>query len=172
MRTSGNTRSVLLPLLLLTNSICSTSSAAENSKEIADKLAEICRKHDVPAMTIAVVNSKELVQSACFGVRKRGTSDQVELSDRFPIGCNTKSMTATLAAALVDAGKIDWDTTIGDVWPKATEDTLHPKLRAVTLEELLSHQSGLPGDISNISAPAWTASSTKLSRRSWSVDAC
>ena len=57
--------------------------------EMAAKLEEICRKHDVTAMTAAVVNVKGLVQMQCFGNRKRGTSDKVELSDRFPIGSNT-----------------------------------------------------------------------------------
>ena len=73
----------------------------------------------------------------------------------FVIGSNTKSMTATLAAVLVDAGKIEWETTIGDVWPKATDKDLHPKLRKVTLDQLLSHQGGVPGNISDLSDEAW-----------------
>ncbi|QDV25003.1 serine hydrolase [Aureliella helgolandensis] len=128
---------------------------APTQQALSAKLAEICRKHDVPAMSVAVVDGKGLVASQCFGVRKRGTSDQVELSDRFPLGSCTKSMTATVSAVLVDSGKINWETTIGEVWPKATDEFIHPKLRDVTLEELLSHQSGLPGDISEISSQAW-----------------
>jgi CubicO group peptidase (beta-lactamase class C family) len=124
---------------------------------MASKLAEICRKHNVPAMTAAVVNENGLVTAQCFGVRKRGTTDNVELSDRFPLGSNTKSMTATLAAVLVESGKIDWNTTIGDVWPNASEKDVHPLLRKVTLEQLLSHQSGLPANISDISASAWAS---------------
>ena len=58
---------------------------------------------------------------------------------------------------MVDAGKIDWKTTIADVWPKASDDDVHPKLRAVTLDQLLSHQSGLPGNISDISAQGWAS---------------
>ena len=150
-------RSIILASLLAASTICSTSNADEPTKEIAAKLAELCHKHDVPAMTAAVVNKNGLVQSNCFGVRKRGTSDNVELSDRFPIGSNAKSMTATLAAVMVDAGKIDWKTTIADVWPKASDDDVHPKLRAVTLDQLLSHQSGLPGNISDISAQGWAS---------------
>ena len=138
--------------------ICLTCRADDDqSKEMAAKLAEICRKHDVPAMTVAVVNAKGLVQSQCFGIRKRGTSDKVELSDRFPIGSNTKSMSATLAAVLVEAGKIEWDTTIGDVWPKAKDADIHPQLRKVTLDQLLSHQSGLPENIADISGQAWAS---------------
>jgi len=37
----------------------------------------------------------------------------------------------------VETGKIDWTTTIGDVWPQATDEYLHPELRAVTLDQLL-----------------------------------
>ncbi len=130
---------------------------SNQSKEIVVKLAELCRKHDVPAMTAAVVNTNGLVNSACFGVRKRGTSDNVELSDRFPLGGCTAPLTATLAAVLVETGKIDWNTTIGDVWPQATDEDLHPQLRTVTLDQLLSHQSGLPGNISDISRIAWAS---------------
>ncbi|MBC8356887.1 MAG: serine hydrolase [Planctomycetes bacterium] len=144
-------------LLLLATSTCSTSCGEEQAKEVAAKLAEICRKHDVPAMSVAVVDANGLVKSQCFGLRKRGTSNKVELSDRFPLGSCTKSMTATLVAVMVDAGKIDWETSIGDVWPKATDDHLHPKLRTITLEDLLSHQSGLPGNISDISGQAWVS---------------
>lgn len=144
----------LLVLIVVANiqpSVC----AQEKAKDFAAKLAEVSRKHDVPAMSAAVVNAKGFVQSQCYGNRKRGTADKVELSDRFPIGSNTKSMTATLAAVLVEAGKIEWETTIGDVWPKATEKDLHPKLRSVTLDQLLSHQGGVPSNISDLSKEAW-----------------
>ena len=41
---------VLLALFVATIR-CSTSVAQEQTNDIAAKLAEICRKHDVPAMT-------------------------------------------------------------------------------------------------------------------------
>jgi CubicO group peptidase (beta-lactamase class C family) len=140
-------------ILLFGGALCVPLTLTADAQErpadsLAAKLAGICRKHDVPAMTAAVVDANGLVKSQCFGIRKRETSDKVELSDRFPLGSCTKSMTATLAAVLVDAGKIDWETSIGEVWPKATDEHIHPKLRTTTLDELLSHQSGLPSDIS------------------------
>ena len=144
--------SLVLTLIVV---IQSSLSAQDPSKELAGKLAEICRKHDVPALSVAVVNTKELVAADCYGVRKRGTAEKIELSDRFPIGSNTKSMTAVLAAVLVEAGKIEWTTTIGEVWPKASDKDIHPKLRNVTLDQLLSHQSGLEANIGDISKDAW-----------------
>ncbi|WP_315853949.1 serine hydrolase [Crateriforma spongiae] len=142
----------LLGMSLLT---IPTADAQPSQAKLEAKIGEICRKHDLPAMTVAVVNSKGALQTARWGVRKRGTSDQVQPTDRFAIGSNTKSMTATLAAVLVEAGKIQWNTTIGQVWPKATDQHIHPKLKAVAIDDLLSHQSGLPANISDLSPEAW-----------------
>ena len=115
-----------------------------------DTLIEACRKHNVPSLSAAVVRSDGIVVAQCSGVRKRGTDDAVALSDRHPLGSCTKSMTATLAAVLVESGKIDWKTTISQVWPRADEKHVHPALRDVTLDELLSHQSGLVSDLSDL----------------------
>lgn len=122
-----------------------TITDAEKS-ELEKIMADACRKHKVPSLTIAAVRSDEIIATLCSGVRKRGAESKVELTDRYPLGSNTKSMTATLAAIVVESGKIDWDTTIAEVWPKLDSKYLHPKLREVTLNDLLSHQSGLKGD--------------------------
>ena len=57
-------KSIVLIGLLAVSSISSTSVAEEQAKEMATKLAEVCRKHDVPAMAAAVVNANGLVKSA------------------------------------------------------------------------------------------------------------
>lgn len=121
----------------------------EAAAELKKILSGICQKHKVPSLTIAVASSDEIVTTQCSGVRKRGTKSSVSVKDRHPIGSCTKSMTATLAAVLVESGKIEWDTTISQVWPKATEKHLHPSLRDVTLDELLAHQAGLLSDLGN-----------------------
>ncbi|HVU86262.1 MAG TPA: serine hydrolase [Pirellulales bacterium] len=133
---------------------CCVAAAEPGSSEgeLKEMLSSICRKHNVPSLTIAVVRADGIVTAQCSGVRKRGTDDAVELSDRHPLGSCTKSMTATLAAVLVEAGKIEWGTTMREVWPRATEKHLHPALRDVTLDELLSHQSGLASDMKDFKA--------------------
>lgn len=138
-------------------SVSASVDAQDRQQDLVQKLQEICRKHDLPSMTFAIANSDGVVTSDCFGVRKRGAKDKVSLSDRRPLGSCTKSITATLAAVLVDAGKIQWATTIEEVWPQATGDSIHPDLRKVTLDELLSHQSGLPENIAEISEQAWSS---------------
>lgn len=128
---------------------------APSDNELKAMLAEVCRKHNVPSLSIAVVRSGEVVATACHGVRKRGSDEAVELSDRHPLGSCTKSMTATLAAVLVEAGKLEWETTIAQVWPRAQAKHLHAALRDVTLDELLSHQSGLPSDLKDLQGKEW-----------------
>ena len=129
---------------------CVVVSGQESNSELEKMLADACRKHNVPSLTIAVVRSDEILTTLCRGVRKRGTDDAVELSDRHPLGSNTKSMTATLAAIVVESGKINWNTTISQVWPGVGKKHLHPSLRDVTLDELLSHQSGLRKDLGGV----------------------
>ena len=76
-------------------------------------------------------------------MRVLGRPDKVALADRFHIGSDTKAMTATLAGMLVDEGKLAWTTTIGEA---LGSEGVHPELAAVTLDQLLSHASGLPSD--------------------------
>ena len=68
-------------------------------------------------------------------------TEAVTVNDKFHIGSVTKSMTATVAAMLIERGKISWTTTIGDSFPDLG-DQLHPDYRPVTLEQLLAPRSG------------------------------
>ena len=54
-------------------------------------------------------------------------------------------MTSLLAAMMVEEGKLRWDSTMVEVFPEL-KDKMGPRLRTVTLLQLLSHTSGLPTD--------------------------
>jgi CubicO group peptidase (beta-lactamase class C family) len=60
----------------------------------------------------------------------------------FHIGSNTKAMTATLLAMLVEDELLDWDTTVAEVWP-AESVAMHADNRSITLHELLTHRAGI-----------------------------
>ena len=80
---------------------------------------------------------------------RRASNIPVTLNDRFHLGSDTKAMTALLAAMLVEEGKLRWNTTIREVFPELAEK-MDPALRGVTLEQLLSHTSGIPTDNEDI----------------------
>jgi CubicO group peptidase (beta-lactamase class C family) len=114
--------------------------------ELEDKLAAICKLQDVPGIIAAAVGPDGVIESAAAGVRKRGSEDAITTDDQFSIGSNSKSFTATLAAVLVEEGKISWSTTISEVWP---DQPVHDGFKNVTLEQLLAHTGGLQENLPN-----------------------
>ena len=118
-------------------------SPAVGDKAITDILEPIRQKYDLPAVAAAIVNSDDLVYAGAVGVRKIGTQIPVELDDLWQTGSNTKAMTATLVACFVRDGKLNWDTTIGDVFPELVSE-FDPDFSNITIEQLLCHYAGLP----------------------------
>lgn len=102
-------------------------------------------RYDLPALAAAVVRHGEIVAAGAVGTRRAGMQIPVTVDDRFHIGSDTKAMTALVAAMFVEQGKLRWDTTVGEVFPELA-GTMDAGLRQVTLEQLLSHSSGLPSD--------------------------
>jgi CubicO group peptidase (beta-lactamase class C family) len=60
---------------------------------------------------------------------------------RIPIASASKWPSALVFARLVERGSLRWDSTVGEWWPTAPADK-----RAITLAQLFSHTSGLPGE--------------------------
>jgi CubicO group peptidase (beta-lactamase class C family) len=114
--------------------------------ELLDSLVEPLRAAEgVPALGLAVVRGSSVVGLGVTGHRQAGSTNPVRSEDCFHLGSNTKAMTATLLAVLVEQGKIRWTTTVGDVFP-TLRDGIRSGFRSVTLSQLLTHQSGLPDD--------------------------
>jgi CubicO group peptidase (beta-lactamase class C family) len=115
-------------------------------RKINELLEPLRKKHDVPALAAALVNSKGLVAVGAVGVRKRGDTTAVTVDDQFHLGSDTKAMTAALIARMVEKGELRWSDTLGKTFPKLA-DKMTPELRKVTLEHLLSHHAGLPANL-------------------------
>jgi CubicO group peptidase (beta-lactamase class C family) len=109
-------------------------------------LEPIRQKYDLPALAGAIVTSDGLTAAGAVGVRKYGTDTPVTADDQFHLGSDTKAMTATLLATLVEEGKISWSTTLDQVFPELSAPDsklkMNPAYRKVTLEQLLSHRAG------------------------------
>jgi CubicO group peptidase (beta-lactamase class C family) len=119
--------------------------AAGEAQNLNDELERLRGAHGLPALAAAAVVKGEIVESGVAGVRVHGADIKATIYDRFHLGSDTKAMTATLAGALIEEGKLNWDSTIGDILGADVKD-INPKLAAVTLEQLLSHTGGVPTD--------------------------
>ena len=130
----------VLGIGLLAMSLFNTPNAS-SPENLNSLLEPIRQKYDLPALAGAIVTSKGLSAVGAVGVRKYGTDTPVTIDDQFHLGSDTKAMTATLLATLVEEGKLSWSTTLEQVFPELTPK-MNPAYRKVTLEQLLAHRSG------------------------------
>jgi CubicO group peptidase (beta-lactamase class C family) len=144
-KTMKNT--IILTILLLAILAVSVMLAADQTPSATmqnQSLETIRKKHDLPALAVVVVKDGQICERAAVGVRKWGDSTPVTTNDVFHIGSDTKSMTATLTAMLIEEGKLSWNTTIADVFPEL-KGRMDKQYEAVTVEQLLTHRGGVPG---------------------------
>ena len=128
-------------------------------------LEKLCAQYELPALAAAAVKGLKITESAAVGVRQLGGAGKVTLEDRWHIGSCTKSMTATLAAMLIEQGRLKWSTTIGETFPELSR-TGDPQWAGVTLDQLLTHRSGAPAEPpANLSRNAFAQHGTPSEQR-------
>lgn len=98
---------------------------------------------DVPGVAIALADHGKVVFEGGFGVRELGKPAPVDAHTLFMVASNTKGMSTLLLGRLVDAGKLQWDEPVTQVYPAfrlgSTETTKH-----VTIKDLVCACTGLP----------------------------
>ena len=124
-----------------------TISPSFGDSEIVELLLPIRAEYDVPAIAAAIVTSDGIWRHAVVGVRKRGAEAAATLEDAWHLGPNTKAMTGTLAASLVEDEVLRWETTVGDLFPEFA-DSLPAKAQDISLQHLLAHRAGVPENLS------------------------
>jgi CubicO group peptidase (beta-lactamase class C family) len=123
----------------------SAGGASAQATSMDNYLDRVRAEYGLPALAAAVVKDGVVVAAAATGTRVDGQILPVTINDRFHIGSNTKSMTATLAGMLVEEGRLAWDSRVGDVLGEDVPE-MSQSLANATLEQLLSHSSGIPSD--------------------------
>ena len=93
----------------------------------------------LPGAQAAVVFPDGRVWSGAAGDADRQTGEDVTTETMFPIGSITKLFTATAILRLAERGELSLDDTVTAWVPDEAVD------RRVTIRQLLSHTSGLPG---------------------------
>jgi CubicO group peptidase (beta-lactamase class C family) len=124
--------------------------AAEPGKphvdDLSSLLAESVQKHKLPGMAAAIVEGGRITAIGAAGIRCRGHEERITTADQFHIGSDTKSMTGTLIAVLVEEGKLRWNSTPVEVFAARGVKDIDPGWKRVTLEELLTHRGGVRPD--------------------------
>lgn len=126
-------------------SACATRwhGQARESEELLHRVREARIENGLPAVGVLAGRLGDVPEVAVEGVRSRQAPVPVMPGDRWHIGSCTKSMTATLLARYVEAGKADWNASVADLLPDIAP-AMHPAARAITLRHLLTATAGLP----------------------------
>jgi CubicO group peptidase (beta-lactamase class C family) len=122
-----------------------SSGLIVDAQEWRDRLDTMITAHGVPGAVVGVLADGQITEipAGVLGVR---TKVPVTADSIFQLGSITKVFTATLVMQLVDEGILGLETPVAEVLPGfrvANADVG----RAVTIRHLLTHTSGIDGDI-------------------------
>jgi D-alanyl-D-alanine carboxypeptidase len=122
-------------------------SAAPDMNAIAHTLLD---DSGAPGAAVAVHN-EDRTHIGVAGTRMHGRDAPVERGDLWHMGSNTKAMTATLVARLVEQGVARWDMTIGEVLG-GLDIGVHADLAEADFAALLTHRSGMAANAGPITS--------------------
>ena len=102
--------------------------------DVAQFLAGPVEQGESPGLFAAVMDEGGIRAAAAAGVRRQGSPEELTVNDLIHVGSNTKAMTATMLAVLVEDNVFPhgWETTIADVFPELL-DQIHSDYHAVDL---------------------------------------
>ena len=143
----GPRAAALICWLCVTFGCAITPTATANSPSASSGLkatVEAFRaRHGVPGMGAAVVRAGSIAV-AVSGLRRIDRPDPITASDAFHLGSDTKAITASVVARLIERGLLHWGETLTEALPDIANQ-MDPAFRAVTLEMVMRHVAGLPG---------------------------
>jgi CubicO group peptidase (beta-lactamase class C family) len=117
---------------------------AQAVEQLPGLVAEMMPETGVPGVAVAVVHGDEIVYAGGFGERRAGSGEPVDADTVFQLASISKTVGATVVAGAVGDGSVAWtdpivthlpDFALADPWVT----------RHVTLADMYSHRSGLPG---------------------------
>jgi CubicO group peptidase (beta-lactamase class C family) len=158
---SYGTKSIALSLLHL---LCTISGYAQNTpttvREVDDVMLRYMHEHNIPGGALVVVKNGNLVYGQGYGVANPTSGAPFLPTSVGRIASISKVFTGMAIMNLVKAGKLQLDQPAFPylgltpfLKPGTSED---PRMRTITIRQLLEHRSGLDNSVSGDSAAsAW-----------------
>jgi len=111
-------------------------------------VGDVMARTGVPGVAVAVVHGKNLVYAEGFGVRDLRTGKPVTAETVFQVASVSKAVAGSVIAGAVGQGRLDWSDPIVEhlPWFELSDQTV---TELVTVADMMSHRSGLPGQAGN-----------------------
>ena len=99
---------------------------------------------ELPGVVVGVVSDQDLVWAKSFGMADLEANRPMELDTRFRMASHSKLFSATAIMQLREQGRVRLDDPVSDYLPWFEVKTATPDDPPITIEQLLTHSSGLP----------------------------
>ncbi|MDR2191470.1 MAG: serine hydrolase [Endomicrobium sp.] len=133
----------LVPLSAKAQTEPKTKTIGEIVADFDDYVQKTKKDWNIPGMAVCLVEGDKIIYKKAFGVRNINSQQPVDVNTLFQIASCSKSFSAVLTAMLVDYGYLKWNDKVIEYLPYFA---LYDKdaSDAMTVEDLLSQNSGLP----------------------------
>ena len=153
MKTNYQIVFVVLTFFVLITASCKLSAQSEKVEILpTDDLKEILTKtvsnEGLQGIVAAIIDSSGVVKIASAGIRKKESTEPITDQDKLHLGSCTKAMTSAMLALLVEEGKLNWESTIGEIFEEV-RDSIHADYHDVTLHQLVRHRGGVDANAIN-----------------------
>ena len=129
---------ILAVLLLAVGPPAAAQTASQQAPAINGLVTSYVSDHHVPGLSVAVIDRGQVILIEGYGLADVENTVPATADTVYRIASISKSITATAAMKLVEAGKLDLDAPIQRYCPDFPK-----KPWPITTRELLSHQSGI-----------------------------
>ena len=135
---------LLLPLSALAGEESSSiASGRPGNAELDAIVDEMVARYQLPGIAVGVIEDGRTVYVGTRGELAAGSGQRVTSKTLFKIASNSKAMTASVLARLVDAGKLRWEDPVIKYLPSFR--MYDPWVtQNMQVKDLLVHNSGLP----------------------------
>ena len=113
---------------------------SQKSHTVFDSLAnDLISRTTIPSVVFSYITPDTCLYGVA-GVNNLNDKKEIQLTDKFSLGSNTKAITALIAMKMVEKGQITLDTKLLEVIPSLKKE-IKKTYRKITLGELLSHRA-------------------------------
>jgi CubicO group peptidase (beta-lactamase class C family) len=154
-----NALSLLLGLLLLLTACTSSPPIKQDVFQRGDYsylkayltwlIKEEMSKQEVEGLSVAIVDDQQVVWAKGFGYADKANDVASAPETVYRVGSISKLFTDTLVMQLAEQGKLDIDKPLQIYLPDFSIKTRFLNAGPVTPRNIMTHHSGLPGDIGN-----------------------
>ncbi|MDD2362539.1 MAG: serine hydrolase [Oscillospiraceae bacterium] len=129
-----------------TNSITTTEKSRQTtttaSKSIADKVNNLCKKHHVIGLSLAVFRGEDTLYTQSYGYSNKEEKIKANQDTKYRIASISKAITGMMTMDLAEKGKIDIREDISKYINLKIRSPYYPDI-PITTWNLLTHTSGI-----------------------------